>query len=479
MLKHTFILFLFMVAGAQASVNGLLPALTADNLDTQKKARLELLAVCAKASGAGYVNNKSDVIFVAAVKALGQLIEPAGIKALAAQRSKEKGLRRVQIDAALFATGRKEVFQKLNDSSEIPEVRAVAVMGLILSGDTNAAKEAMASGDPVLQVAAIEAAQQADGDTMYDAVVANLGRLQPHLQLQAMTALEFSGNSGFAKTVVPLLQSADSEVQDAASRALARIGTADSVKALMENGRPEALRALGQLQVEGVDKTLKALAADGDDKERATAIEVLAIRGRADLLPMFLRVAAEEGDAAPRAAVEAIGMLGDDSNLDDLTRLMITHEKSRLSRDMLGAIVEISRRCADIGKVVEILVSHMDGASPRSQANILQALVQTESMEAIQPIAEACRSDDEALQKQAIKLLSASRENDVVPILLELAADESISLANHVTMMRGVSRLLAAQPKRRFKRKWAEQALEICRRDEERQMIQDVIDRKS
>jgi hypothetical protein len=60
--------------------------------------------------------------------------------------------------------------------------------------------------------------------------------------------------------------------------------------------------------------------------------------------------------------------------------------------------------------------------------------------------------------------------------MIELASDESMPLASHVTMMRGISRLLAQQ--RRMDPDLAEQALAACRRDEERKMIQAVVDAK-
>ena len=68
--------------------------------------------------------------------------------------------------------------------------------------------------------------------------------------VQALGALEFSGNRAFAKSVAPLLMSDDDLVQDGAARALARIGTADSVAPLMANGRSSANRALGMLNVD-------------------------------------------------------------------------------------------------------------------------------------------------------------------------------------------------------------------------------------
>ncbi|VGO14922.1 hypothetical protein PDESU_03492 [Pontiella desulfatans] len=424
-----------------------------------------------------YLNSNDDLIFIATVKALGRMGSDDAIRVLAEHRSKEKEFRLVQVDAALFSTEHVAVFQKLYSENETEEVRAVALLGLALNNGGNVAASAMASGNPALQSAVIEAALQS-GDARLQALVAGqLGPLPPYLQARGLAAIEFSGNRAFAKAVEPLLKSSDTQIQDDASKVLARIGSSDSVSALLSNGRPEALRALGMLDADGVDAVLEKEAASANDQNRrAAAIAALANRGRRDLMPTFFAYAAEEGKEVPKAAVKAIGEIGGMANLEQLSELMVAKETSPVSRDVLNAMVELLRRSSDPAKAIGILVARMEGASPRSQANILQALVQTGSTEALKPVAEACKSSDEALQKQAVKLLGGWKADNAIPVMLELAADESMSVANHVTLMRGASRLLAGQKK--LNKKQAEQALATCRRDEEKEMIQAVIDKK-
>jgi HEAT repeat protein len=420
------------------------------------------------------LSSRDEEVFIATVKALGLLGEDDGIRALAAQRAKEKGFRLAQINDALFFTDRKAVFEKLYAPGEPDDIRATALLGLLVNGELNAAPEAMGSGNPALQTAVIEAASQSQEPKLYSLVAASLATLSPALQVQAMGVLEFSGTRTYARVVEPLVASSEGKVPDAAAQALARIGMASSVQPLLVSGSREARRALGMLDGQGVDAMLeKEAAKGGDDARRAVAIEALAMRGRRDLMPQFLAFAKEDGKAVSSAGVDAAGLIGDVSNLEALTQLMIEKETSPLSRDILGAIVKITRRSSEPGKAVAVLSGRLDGASPRSQSNILQALVQTGSSEALAPVAAACKSKDEALQKQAVKLLSGWDDKNALPTLIELGSDESLSLANHVTLMRGVSRLLAGQKKP--DQNMGALALEACRRPEERQMIEDVL----
>lgn len=422
---------------------------------------------------AGFLNRDDPAVFLSAVKALGLLNEPAGITALFAQRTKEDGFRRMQVEAALFLTGNADVLERLYGADESEAVRAVALLNLILLGDASEAAEAMESGVSGLQAAVIEAALQGKNEQVYDVVAAGLGTCPPHLQLQAVSALEFSGNRAYAGVVEPLLKSDDDLVRVHAARALARIGTADSVSLLLENGSVDARRALSELNVAGADEALEAVAENrADDHLRAVAIDALARRGRRDLIPQFFVYADDGGQEASKAAIKAIGVVGDFSNLAELTDLMIKKEADPVSRDILSSMVDIMGASTQGEQAVDVLVSRMDGASARSRANILQALAQSGASEAMKSILEACKSPDEKLQKQAVKLMGNwPNENGIDP-MIELAADESLSLANHVTIMRGVSRLMADQ----FNEEAGRKALEACRRDEERQIIQGVID---
>jgi HEAT repeat protein len=178
-----------------------------------------------------------------------------------------------------------------------------------------------------------------------------------------------------------------------------------------------------------------------------------------------------------RSAINAVGQIGDISNLEPLADLMIARESAPLSREALNAMVEVMRRSTEPAEAVSILVARMDGTSPRSQVNLLRALALTGSDEALKPLAEACRSDDEQLQKQAIKLMGEWKTDNGIPVMLELASDDALSMGSHVTLMRGVSRLLAAQKPRYFDKEQAYLAVEICRRAEERDAIQATIDK--
>lgn len=426
---------------------------------------------------AGALNSSEAAVFTAAVKTLGMLNEDAGIEALLARRPREQGFRLALIDDVLLASGRPEVFERLLSEAESDELRAGALLGLILSGDISYAPKAMSSGRPVLQTAVVEAAVQGGESAVLEAAVGGLPGLPPHLQVQVLAALEVRGGSRYASAVEPLLASEDALVRGGVCRALARIGTAGSVPLLLADGSREAQRALGMLNADGVDAAFESAAAAGDPKARAAAVEVLAARGRTDLIPVFFEYGEEEDRTVSGAALKAVGEIGDDSCIEPMAAFMITAEQRPASRSALLALVQLMRRSADPENGVEILIAQMEGASPRSRANILKVLADTGSPAALEPIRTACGSDDEALRKAAVKALSGWKDVNGVAVMLAVAGDESTPLSGHVSLMRGVSRIYAAQRPAALSRAEIRKAMDVCRRNDERDALQASFDR--
>jgi len=263
-----------------------------------------------------YLESKDPLVFAATAKALSKLDEPAGIKAMAELRVKEEGERKAMLTTALFETDRKEVFQQLYAENEPDDVRAVALVGLVVNNGNHVAADAMASGNAGFQSAIIEAASQVENEALYALLAKNLGTLPPHLQAQALGVLEFSGDTNYSALAVPLLVSSDVHVRLAAAQALSKIGAAAAVPALLVAGvdNTEARTALGLIAANGVDEVLMKSADAGDAAQRGVAIEALALRGRSDLTPRFFTYAADADATVSESAVKAIGMIGDLSN---------------------------------------------------------------------------------------------------------------------------------------------------------------------
>jgi len=81
---------------------------------------------------AGNLANQDQEIFLATVKALGRLNEDAGVEAMMDRRGLENGFRLVQLNSALLASGRTTVFVELYSENESDEVRAAALLALLL-----------------------------------------------------------------------------------------------------------------------------------------------------------------------------------------------------------------------------------------------------------------------------------------------------------------------------------------------------------
>lgn len=416
---------------------------------------------------AGYLNKSDDTVFIATVKTLATAEDIDGMRALAAQLGRVKGHRRALLLSALMSTGEDSALEHFYATEKDERIRALAFLGLLVKGRVELVNDLMQTDDPLMWAALFEAAVQTKHPRLFEWISENLSKLPPMLQLAGLSALETSGDPLYAFAVEPLLNSETDYLSHEAAVALGLVGRAESVPLLLASDLPESKRALSRINAPGVGDVLESMAVDGEDiKERTRAIQALALRGRKDLMRVYINCALTDSGPLSEAGVAAVGQLGGMEQLDPLTRLLLDKASSPLSRDIQKAMVDILRRVEQPEEAVLVLTSHMNGASLRAQALILQILAQLGSAEALKPVVDACQSSDTALRKQAVKLLSGWKDRAAVPEMLSLAGKGDTTLAEHVQFMRGISRLLAEE--KTVNEDQLLQALSICRRADEK-----------
>jgi HEAT repeat protein len=424
-----------------------------------------------------YLSNQQLEIYMSAIKALSYIGNADAVRGLAKQQAKESGERRIAIDNAMLAISHPQVFQMLYAKGQPESVRLPALLGIARLGGIEEAEAALKNGSAPYQNAVIEAAMQSGNDKLYALVAQHLPKLNTDSQLRALAAIAESNNPKLAAAVEDMLQADNKEVQKAAAAALAHIGTLQSAAALIASGTPEACKALGQLNVEGIDSRLEKIAAgNGEPSTRAFVIEALAFRGREDLIKNYFAYAKEPQKEVAQAGMAAIALHGKISHMKDLTELLIQYENSPLGRDALKAIVNILRNTISPDEAVEILISHMDTASPKAQGLILQALAQSGTQAALAPLINAVHSKNEALQRTAVQQLGNWPETNALKELIALASEESLPLNYNVILLQGITRLSSRIW--RLSEEDAINALAACRRPEEKKNLIDAIGRK-
>ena len=233
------------------------------------------------------------------------LLKPAAAAPLEAQRQGALALCLNALqgkDAVRVAT---TVFE---DAKAPASLRSAAVRVLILN-DTGKAPAwfAKAMSDPALKLreaAARVAAVEAPGADMAEAIVSALAKAAPEDQVRLLGALAQRGEKSAATTVVDLLKSPDTLVQQAAAQALVQIGGPDQVAALVEllaanETRDAAMSALSNIRAAGTSRKLVQVAATAEPQQRARLVAIVGARGGADAVPELSKYVTD-ADAAVR-----------------------------------------------------------------------------------------------------------------------------------------------------------------------------------
>ena len=187
-------------------------------------------------------------------------------------------------------------------------LRSAAVRVLILNDNGKApAWFAKAMSDPALKLreaAARVAAVEAPGADMAEAIVSALAKAAPEDQVRLLGALAQRGEKSAATTVVGLLKSPDTLVQQAAAQTLVEIGGPEQVAALVEllaanETRDAAMSALSNIRAAGTSRKLVQVAATAEPAQRARLVTIVGARGGADAVPELSKYVTD-ADAAVR-----------------------------------------------------------------------------------------------------------------------------------------------------------------------------------
>lgn len=234
-----------------------------------------------------------------------------------------------------------------------------------------------------------------------DAVIAALsgiasGKNPKSLRLAAINAL---GRTGNASVVGPLLVAASDDDS----------GIADTARA-----------AVSALTGEAVDQAIARRLGEADAKALPSLLELVG-RRRIDAVVAVLPLVDHGDEKVRTAALVALGPTIDLSNLDVLV-VAATQPKSEAEGDIaVAALREASVRMADREGCGTKLAVAIEKAPAEAKVMLLDILGEVGGTKAVQTMAAAARSGEEALEDAATRLLGKWMTADAAPVLLDLA----------------------------------------------------------
>lgn len=414
---------------------------------------IDSLAVrCESASDPVLIKLLSDAnadVAVAAARALGRIADADALKALqtAWEQSVEPKVHSAQADALLTAASQlltkhrggdaKKVFQELYGHEKDDGLRFAAFRGLILSSEKQGIilmTEAIKEGKDPAAGAALQLAATIGGTATTHALAELLKSISIPEKIAVLQALQQRGDRTAVPGIREMLASTDENVRMAAIAALGDLGDGTVVAPLALDAatmgateKAAARQALVDLRHGGnvTDELLKTLASPSVNVQ-IEAIRALGSRGDTVAAPKFLELAQSTNDDVRAAAFEGLALLGSVPQVPGLIQFIVNSTDDDIRSAAADTLTTICEHIQVQGASVDAAaLAQSARSSPAPARAALLGVCSGVADPQIREVLRAAVTDpDSAIRAAAVRALCASQDEELLPDMLKLAADE-------------------------------------------------------
>jgi HEAT repeat protein len=276
--------------------------------------------------------------------------------------------------------------------------------------------EQLRSPDKALFGIGLRTARELPGRAVTEALAAELPRTSPDRQSYLLLALADRSDDAVLPAVVAAAGSGPQKLRLTAIGILDRLGNPASVSVLLGAAADSnadlaqaALAALARLPGSEVDAELLTRLPSTTGKARQVLIELAGQRHLDRALPAIV-TGAEDPDAGVRAAaVQAIGILGDDKQVAGLAKLLQATQSPKERADLEMALLAITGRAG--ARAVPSLLPLAQNSDSAVRIIALRVLAAAGGPDALAAVKAAVEDKDEIVRDEAVRTLSTWPNN--------------------------------------------------------------------
>ncbi|MBL7185041.1 MAG: HEAT repeat domain-containing protein [Phycisphaerae bacterium] len=304
--------------------------------------------------------------------------------------------------------------------ADVPDQRHLeAIRGAILARQSAGVPlliEQLRSQDKERLGIGLRTARELGGRDVTEALAVELARLTPDRRPLLLLALADRSDSAVLPTVHKAAQSGPKDLRITAINILIRLGDVSCVPVLLEAAtendaklEQEATEALVRLPGKDVDADLLARLPQARGKLQQVLIELAGQRQIGEALPAIAS-SLHDTDAGIRgAAVETIGIIGQDQQTADLVKLLQETNNSKERPGIEKALLSISGRCG------VRCIPHLRPLTQSRDSELhmigLHALAIIGGPDALAAVKSAIKSAEPPVQDEAVRILSTWPNN--------------------------------------------------------------------
>ncbi len=442
--------------------------------------------------------DRDDDTVAAATAALGKIATKEAVAILKEQLAKTKGALKIQVADAclgcadrLLAGGDRGAALDLLATvrkADVPLfiIEAATQNAILAQGEGGIALmvEQLKSDNAALRGVSLRAARLVPGEAVAKALLGLLDGVPADQQAKLLSVMADRGDASALPAVVKAAGSDVEELRLAAVEALVALGGAGNVGLLLkaaadgdEDIAAAAKKALVAMPGDDVDAAVVAAVAGSQGTALALAIDAAGER-RIMAASTALQKAARSSDTGIQlAAVEALGKT---VGLDELPSLIarLVNAKNDEEKAVAGqAVKDTVIRMPDENACAAKIGECMDGASAEVKVFLMERLLDISGQAALKAVVAMARSNDDAMQDNATRILGSWISADAAPELFELAKD----LDNNkykIRALRGYIRIARQlNPSEEDRMTICRNTLAIAERLDEKKLVMEVLKR--
>jgi HEAT repeat protein len=323
----------------------------------------------------------------------------------------------------LLAQGKTADAVKLYDTvraADVPRQKMLeATRGAILARQSAGLPlllEQLRSPDKALFGIGLRTARELPGHAVTEALAAELPQTSPERQSFLLLALADRSDDAVLPAVLAAAGSGSLKLRLTAVGVLDRLGNPASISALLAAAADSdadlaqaALAALARLPGSGVDANLLARLPSSTGKALQILITVAGQRHLDRALPVIVKSTGDQDAGVRAAAVQAIGILGDDQQVAGLARLLESTQSPKERADIEMALLAISGRSG--AHAVPSLLPLAQSSDSAVRIIALRVLASAGGPEALGAVKAAVEDKDVTVQDEAVRTLSTWPNN--------------------------------------------------------------------
>ncbi|MHC4086288.1 MAG: HEAT repeat domain-containing protein [Planctomycetota bacterium] len=303
-----------------------------------------------------------------------------------------------------------------------------------------------------------------------------LGELSPDRQAELIVALGARGDKAALDKIMEHIRSNNTEIQDAAVKAVSKLGDAGVVKLLLGMADSPRLRDSVTKAIAGMkgDNINDALVESLKNRNlRKAAIQASIARGCTEAVPSLLKLVKDKDPDVRKEAWTGLATLAAGDDMDSIMKILVEIKEARDLSYAEDAAKKVFYRAENRSKCFEAVAGRYEAATEATKGVILDLGAATGDSRALKLERNALESPNKELYGRALRALAKWPNETAAEDLLRQTKNASEQV-DRIVALRGYIRIAGIEKAKLSadeRMKMLKTAIGLAKRNEERKQI--------